>query len=104
MQDQAVLQSLGLRDNALESINLDRYIIEGNLNLSGNNFGALDLSKTTVKGDVYLGDGNTDGDLAQKFYVSEGLENVNLAETFETLMLQLLKLIKLKTLMQKLVF
>ena len=85
MQDQVVLQSLGLRDNALESINLDRYIIEGNLNLSGNNFGALDLSKTTVKGDVYLGDGNTDGDLAQKFYVSEGLENVNLAETFENL-------------------
>ena len=85
VQDQAVLQSLGLRDNALESINLDRYIIEGNLNLSGNNFGALDLSKTTVKGDVYLGDGNTDGDLAQKFYVSEGLENVNLAETFENL-------------------
>ena len=85
VQDQVVLQSLGLRDNALESIDLDRYIIEGNLNLSGNNFGALDLSKTTVKGDVYLGDGDQDGDYAQKFYVSEGLENVNLAETFENL-------------------
>ena len=85
LKDQVVLESLGLRDNALESINLDRYKIKGNLNLSGNHIGVLDLSKTEVLGDVYLGDGDKDGDKAQTFYVSETLENVDLAKTFENM-------------------
>ena len=76
------LTTLALRDNALETIDLDRYVIEENLNLSGNHIGALDLSKTTVKKTIRLGGEDTPGNLAQTFYVSQTLENVNLAETF----------------------
>ena len=80
------LETLALRDNALETIDLDRYVIETNLNLSGNHIGALDLSKTTTTGaSVKLGGQDVAGNLAQTFYVSETLENVNLAETFANL-------------------
>ncbi len=56
-------------------MNLDYYTIRNELLLNNNHIGALDLSKTTVNGKVDLSN--------QKFYVSEDLVNVNLAETFE---------------------
>ena len=81
-----ILTTLALRDNALETIDLDRYTITGTLNLSGNHIGALDLSKTTTTGaTVRLGGEDTPGNLAQTFYVSEKFGTVNLKDTFENL-------------------
>ena len=74
-KDELALTGLNLSGNALETVNLDYYYISGELNLSSNHIGALDLSKTKVGGTALLGD--------QTFYVSETLANVNLAETFE---------------------
>ena len=72
--EHVAFEGLRLSNNELETINVEYYDIKNNLKLDGNHFGALDLSKTKAGGAV-LG--------TQKFYVSETLENVNLAETFE---------------------
>ena len=74
-KDKEALEGLNLSHNALETVNLDYYTIRNELLLNNNHIGALDLSKTTVNGKVDLSN--------QKFYVSEDLVNVNLAETFE---------------------
>ena len=75
-KDEKALTGLNLSHNALETVNLDYYTIENELLLNGNHIGALDLRKTKVNGNnVNLSN--------QTFYVSETLENVNLAETFE---------------------
>ena len=66
--------SLDLSENNLATIDLTNTTI-GTLKLNNNHIGALDLSDTTVNTSLDLKD--------QKFYVSETLENVNLAETFE---------------------
>ena len=74
-KDEKALDGLNLSNNALETVNLDNYTIKNELLLNDNHIGALDLSKTKVNGTVNLSN--------QTFYVSETLENVNLAETFE---------------------
>ena len=66
--------SLDLTENNLATIDLANTTI-GTLKLNKNHIGALDLSDTTVNSTLELKD--------QTFYVSETLENVNLAETFE---------------------
>ena len=68
-------ESLNLSSNNLETVNLDFVNVVNGLNLNGNHIAALDLSNTKAKGTIDLAD--------QTFYVSETLENVNLAETFE---------------------
>ncbi len=73
--EHVAFRGLRLSNNELETINVEYYDIENYLKLDGNHFGALDLSKTKAGG-AELGD--------QTFYVSETLENVNLAETFES--------------------
>ena len=73
------LNELDLSDNSLETINLDYIHIkkDGKLDLSGNHFGALDLSKTTSHSNATITLGT------QEFYVSHKFGSVNLAETFE---------------------
>ena len=72
------LATLDLKNNALETVNLDYIDVATTLDLSGNHIGALDLSNTTVeKANVKLSD--------QTFYVSEKAANVNLKDAFPTL-------------------
>ena len=66
--------TLDLSKNNLATIDL-AYTQFDTLKLNENHIGALDLSNTTVDTTLELND--------QKFYVSETLKNVNLAETFE---------------------
>ena len=74
------LATLDLKNNALETVNLDYIDVATTLDLSGNHIGALDLSKTTApKGFT------TTGLQGQKFFVSEKAANVNLTEAFPTL-------------------
>ena len=68
-----VYTTLDLSNNNLETVDLANTKFT-TLTLSNNHIGALDLSNTTAT-TATLGE--------QTFYVSETLENVNLAETFE---------------------
>ena len=75
--NKALVNTLDLSSNALETVNLENYVINDAFNLDDNHIGVLNLTKTNVPSNGTLG--------TQTFYVYEKAANVNLKETFADL-------------------